>query len=44
MELPSLWEVLSKVVPMNLIQLIAGIMFVFFGIMALRDSDTGGNR
>ncbi len=31
---------LSKVVPMNLIQLIAGIMFVFFGIMALRDSDT----
>ena len=31
---------LSKVVPMNLIQLIAGIMFVFFGLMALSDSDT----
>lgn len=31
---------LSKVVPMNLIQIIAGIMFVIFGIMALSDSDT----
>ncbi len=30
---------LSKVIPMNLIQIIAGIMFVVFGIMALRDED-----
>ncbi|MDU5080842.1 hypothetical protein CIW83_12665 [Tissierella sp. P1] len=30
---------ISKVVPMNLIQIIAGIMFVIFGIMALKDDE-----
>lgn len=30
---------LSKVIPMNLIQIIAGIMFVIFGIMALKDEE-----
>lgn len=30
---------ISKVVPMNLIQIIAGIMFVIFGIMALKEEE-----
>jgi putative Ca2+/H+ antiporter (TMEM165/GDT1 family) len=30
---------LSKVIPLNLIQIIAGIMFVIFGILALKDED-----
>jgi putative Ca2+/H+ antiporter (TMEM165/GDT1 family) len=30
---------ISTVVPMNLIQMIAGIMFVIFGIMALKDEE-----
>ncbi|MDR7857308.1 TMEM165/GDT1 family protein [Tissierella sp.] len=30
---------LSKVIPMNLIQIIAGLMFVIFGIMALKDEE-----
>ncbi|MBU5426400.1 TMEM165/GDT1 family protein [Tissierella pigra] len=30
---------ISTVVPMNLIQIVAGIMFVVFGVMALKDED-----
>ena len=29
----------SKVIPLNLIQIIAGIMFVAFGVMSLEDED-----
>ncbi len=37
-----LGRVLSKFIPMDLIQIIAGIMFVLFGIMSLRDEETDG--
>ncbi|WP_025642596.1 TMEM165/GDT1 family protein [Schnuerera ultunensis] len=36
-----LGQYLSKLIPMNLIQLVAGIMFVIFGLLALKEEELG---